>query len=167
MALSYLHKVFWFIGLLLLQVLILNNVYVAESATPFLYIYLIIKFESNTSRNTLMCWAFVLGLSIDIFSNTPGMNAAATVLFAFMRPTLLRLFAPHDTIDTFTPSMRSLGISPFLKYLISGVLIHHTALICIEFFSLAHLGMLLIRILACTTLTTICILALEGMRQKK
>ena len=57
MVLNYLHKIGWFIGLVLLQVLILNNVHIAGYATPFLYIYLILKFESETPRNALMLWA--------------------------------------------------------------------------------------------------------------
>lgn len=61
MVINYLHKIGWFIGLVLLQVLILNNVHIAGYATPFLYIYLILKFESETPRNTLMLWAFFSG----------------------------------------------------------------------------------------------------------
>ena len=47
MIINYLHKIGWFICLVLLQVLILNNVHIAGYATPFLYIYLILKFESD------------------------------------------------------------------------------------------------------------------------
>lgn len=113
MIINYLHKIGWFICLVLLQVLILNNVHIAGYATPFLYIYLILKFESDVSRNTLMLWAFFLGLTVDVFSDTPGMNAAATVLLAFLRPTFLRLFVPRDTLDTLVPAIRTMGISPF------------------------------------------------------
>ena len=118
MLINYLHKIGWFIGLVLLQVLILNNVHIAGYATPFLYIYLILKFESDTPRNALMLWAFFLGLAVDVFSDTPGMNAAATVLLAFLRPTFLRLFVPRDTLDTLVPAIRTMGILPFLKYLV-------------------------------------------------
>ena len=96
MIITYIHRIGWFIGLVLLQVLILNNVHIAGYATPFLYIYFILKFNSGTSRNELMLWAFFFGLTIDVFSDTPGMNAAATVLLAFLRPSLLRLFTPRD-----------------------------------------------------------------------
>ena len=47
MIINYLHKIGWFVGLVLLQVLILNNVHIAGYATPFLYIYMILKFESD------------------------------------------------------------------------------------------------------------------------
>ena len=129
MIINYLHKIGWFICLVLLQVLILNNVHIAGYATPFLYIYLILKFESDVSRNTLMLWAFFLGLTVDVFSDTPGMNAAATVLLAFLRPIFLRLFVPRDTLDTLIPAVRTMGIFPFLKYLVICVLVHHGMLL--------------------------------------
>lgn len=166
MLINYLHKIGWFIGLVLLQVLILNNVHIAGYATPFLYIYLILKFESDTPRNALMLWAFFLGLAVDVFSDTPGMNAAATVLLAFLRPTFLRLFVPRDTLDTLVPAIRTMGILPFLKYLVVSVLIHHGLLLTLEFFSFDHIGTLLLRIAASTLLTVTCIMAVEGIRKK-
>ena len=39
MIITYIHRIGWFIGLVLLQVLILNNVHIAGYATPFLYFY--------------------------------------------------------------------------------------------------------------------------------
>ena len=60
MIITYIHRIGWFIGLVLLQVLILNNVHIAGYATPFLYIYFILKFNSGTSRNELMLWAFLI-----------------------------------------------------------------------------------------------------------
>lgn len=166
MVINYLHKIGWFIGLVLLQVLILNNVHIAGYATPFLYIYLILKFESDTPRNVLMLWAFFLGLAVDVFSDTPGMNASAAVLLAFLRPVFLRLFVPRDMLESFVPAIRTMGILPFLKYLVVSVFVHHAMLLTIEFFSFAHLGTLLLRIAASTLLTVTCIMAVEGIRKK-
>lgn len=166
LVLNYLHKIGWFIGLVLLQVLILNNVHIAGYATPFLYIYLILKFESETPRNTLMLWAFFLGLTVDIFSDTPGMNAAASVALAFLRPTFLRLFVPRDTLGDIVPSIKTMGFASFLKYLVVSVFIQHTILLTIEFFSFAHIGTLLLRIITSMLLTITCILAVEGLRKK-
>ena len=166
MVFNYLHKIGWFVGLVLLQVLILNNVHIAGYATPFLYIYLILKFESDVPRNVLMLWAFFLGLSVDIFSDTPGMNASATVLLAFLRPVFLRLFVPRDTLDSLIPSIRTMGGFPFLKYLIVSAFVHHAMLLAIEFFSFAHIGTWLLRMVASTLLTVTCIMAVEGIRKK-
>ena len=38
-----------------------------------------------------MIWAFLLGLAVDIFGNTPGMNAAAATVLAFMRVTYFKI----------------------------------------------------------------------------
>ena len=154
-------------GLLLLQVLILNNVHIAGCATPFLYIYLILKFESDIPRNTLMLWAFFLGLSVDIFSDTLGMNASAAVFLAFVRPMLLRLFVPRDMVESITPAIRTLGVSPFLKYVTASVLVHHSLLLLVEFFSLAAWGLLLVRIIASSLLTVCCIMAVDGISKKR
>ena len=165
MIINYLHKIGWFICLVLLQVLILNNVHIAGYATPFLYIYLILKFESDVPRNALMLWAFFLGLAVDVLSDTPGMNAAATVLLAFLRPSLLRLFTPRDNQDNLVPSFKSMGITPFLKYTTASVFIHSLALLSIEFFSFSGIWLLLLRVALCTVLTVTCIVAVEGIRR--
>ena len=163
---DYLHKSAWFIGLLLLQVLILNNVHIGGYATPFLYIYLIVTMDSETPRNGLMLWAFLLGLAIDLFSDTPGMNAASAVLLAFFRPSLLRLFVSSDITGNFVPSIHALGSISFLKYAAACLLVHHTALLVLEYFSAANIVLLVLRILSSTLLTLACTMALEAIRKK-
>lgn len=164
MIINYINKIVWFAGLILLQVLILNNVHIAKYATPFIYVYFVLRLESNMSRNETMLWGFAIGLCVDIFSNTPGMNAAATVLLAFVRPLLLRLFTPRDTQEVIVPSLKELGLTPFLKYLLSAVVIHHTMLFTISFFSFSDIRTLLIQIVGSTILTIICIIAIDAIR---
>ena len=165
MILTYLHRFGWFVGLVLLQVLILNNIHILGFATPFLYVYFILKFASGTSRNELMLWGFAIGLAVDVFSNTPGMNAAATTLLAFARPLFLRLFTPRDLLDSIVPSIKTMGVSPFLKFVVLSVFVHHLVLLSIEFFSFTSLPLLLLRVVACTLLTLTCIMAIEGIRR--
>ncbi len=161
----YVNRIGWIVGLTLLQVLILNNVSILGFATPFLYIYFILKLGSNISRNELMLWSFFLGLLIDIFSDTPGMNAAASVFAAFVRPAILRAFTPRDNFDAFIPSFRTIGLSAFFKYISVMVLLHHTFLLTVESFSLHAIHILLLKIISSTLLTILCISALEGIRK--
>ncbi len=165
MIVSYLHKMGWFVGLVLVQVLILNHIHLFGIATPFLYIYLLLKFESGTSRNELMLWAFFLGLTVDVFSNTPGMHAAASVALAFARPLILRLFTPRDMLESIVPSFRALGDNNFMKYVVMSVILHHLILILIEFFSFTSIWLMLLRVVACSLFTIICILCVEGIRK--
>ena len=112
-----------------------------------------------------MLWAFFFGLPIDVFADNPGMNAAATVLLAFLRPSLLRLFTPRDNLDSFIPSFKTIGITPFLKYTTASVFVHSLALLSIEFFSFSSIWLLLLWVLLCTILTVTCIVAVEGIRK--
>lgn len=158
-------RIIWFIGLVLLQALILNNIHILGYATPFLYIYFIVKINSTVSRNALLLWAFFLGLCVDIFSTTPGMNAASTVALAFICPTYLNLFTPRENLGTMTLSIKSMGNVPFIKYLFVSVLTHHAILFGIAFFSFADVPTLVINVLGSTLLTFVCILAIEGIRR--
>lgn len=165
MIINYIHRIIWFVGLVLLQVLILNQIHLWGYATPFLYLYFILKLESGTSRHEQMLWAFFLGLTIDIFSNTPGMNAAATVFLAFIRPFLLRLFTPRDILDSIVPSFRSMGNLSFVKYIISAVCIQNLILLSIESFSFSSSLQLFLRVIACSAITIVGILGIESIRK--
>ena len=69
------------------------------------------------------------------------------MLFAFLRPSLLRLFTPRDNLDNFIPSLKTMGITPFLKYTTASVFVHSLALLSIEFFSFSGIWLLLLRVL--------------------
>lgn len=165
MLITYLKRIEWFVALVLIQVLVLNNVHIAGYATPFIYIYLLLKISSGASRNELVLWGFFLGLTVDIFSNTPGVNAAATTFIAFIRPYLLQLFSPRDNSDEIVPAIKTIGFSPFLKYVITCVLFHHASLLLIESFSFFNLTFLLIKIGASTLLTVLCLMSIEGFNK--
>jgi len=165
MITTYFKRIEWFAALALIQVLVLNNIHIAGYATPFIYIYLILKMSSGTSRNELMLWGFFLGLVVDIFSDTPGMNAASAVFIAFLRPYFLRLFTQRDSTDEFVPAIKTIGTFSFIKYVIVCVLFHHAALLMIESFSLFDLNTLLIKIGTSTLLTVLCIMGIEGLKK--
>ena len=109
---QYIIRLEWFIILVLLQVLVLNHIHFEH------YIYFLLKIDSDNSRKGLMLWAFSLGLCIDIFSNTPGLNAATAVCTAFCRPWILRLFSLRDITDNFEPGMYQMGFASFFRYTI-------------------------------------------------
>lgn len=168
MAVRYLNYLVWLFGLLIAQILIFNNILLLGYATPFIYVYLLFFMDSSiVSKNQLMVWAFFLGLGVDIGADTLGMNAAASVLLAFARPTLISMFCQvNDDINNFSPSIRTMGVIGYLKYISIGVLFHHTLLIALEFFKFTSLGDLSLRIISSTILTTICIFAIDKIRKK-
>ena len=160
-------RIAWFVSLVMVQVLMLNNICLFGLATPFVYIYFLLAIDKDVDRNALMLIAFLLGLSIDVFSNTPGVNAGASVLIAFMRPVLLRLFSPRDEYENFEPGIYTLGPWAFVRYAFVTALLHHTVLFLLEAFSFVNLGYLSLRILCSALLTVALVMAIEFVRHKR
>ncbi|MCF0190454.1 MAG: rod shape-determining protein MreD [Marinilabiliaceae bacterium] len=122
-----------FIILVLLQVVIFNNLDFLGFINPYPYILLVMSMPFGVSTSFLMIIGFGIGLTIDMFSNTPGMHAGSCVLLAYLRPWILKLIALHDDYKTGNlPSSASYGGMWYLKYTILCVSIHHVVLFCFE-----------------------------------
>ena len=77
---TFLSRLGWFVFLLMLQVFVFNHIHLFGYATPLPYIYFLLILPGNTSRWVYVLTGFALGLLTDLFTNTPGMAAAATCL---------------------------------------------------------------------------------------
>lgn len=164
---NFVKYILLFVFLVLLQVVVLNEITFLGYAVPFLYIYFIIKLPFSLNRNLVILLGFILGLTIDIFCNTLGINAAATTLAAFFcRPIQSLFFNLDDFKEQTVPKLSFMGAS-FMKYAISITLLHNIALISIESFSYFNIEVILLRIFLSTAITSIIIFALEGFSIKK
>lgn len=163
----HIKRIQWFILLTLLQALVLNHVHIGPYATPFLYIYFILKFNSGTDIKPLLLWSFFLGFTIDMLGNTPGLNASASVLTAFCRPRLLRILSTRDISENFEPGIRVMGAGPFFRYATAMTLIHTAMLNTIDFFSFVNPGTLAVKILTDTLITLVCVLCIDSVRRDK
>ena len=83
----------------LLQVLFLNNIHFLRIATPFLYLYVILRLPLGESRSGILLFSFFLGLLVDLFGNTAGMHAFATTFAGFCREPLLFTLCLKRHID--------------------------------------------------------------------
>ena len=137
-----------FIILVLFQVLVLNNIQFSGYVNPFMYVLFILLLPFETPRWLLLVSGFLLGLSIDVFSGTIGMHAAATVLMAYMRPYVLSLIAPRDGYESGTyPRLYYFGFTWFLNYTIILVFIHHLVLFYLEVFRLTEFFSTFLRVI--------------------
>lgn len=136
------------------QVLVLNHIYLGGFINPYLYIYFILLLPFRTPKWLLLLSSFVIGICVDLFVNTIGLNAAASVLMAFFRPVVISVISsgPESLIGE-TPSLRNQGIKWFLYYAISLTLIHHFALFYLEIFRLDEFFLTLIRVLGSSVFT--------------
>ena len=157
---SAIRLVICFAVFIFLQVAVLNNLHFLRVATPFFYIYLLLKMPVDMKPDWLLLMGFVMGLAIDAFSNTAGMHAAATTLAALVRHPAIRLF--FGNVEAGIPAFAAFGRAPFMRYAVAVTLIHHTALYLIESLTLFDPLLLLIRIVASICLTTILIFLIES-----
>lgn len=163
---SIIKYIIMFVLLVLLQVLVLNSISFLGYAVPFAYIYFILKLPVGCNRSLSTFLGFLLGLSIDMFCSTPGINAAATTFIGFISRPVQGLFFIRDDYDGLTPSLGILRLA-FMKYAIFITLIHHIVLISIESFSYFNIELVLLRIILSTILTSLLIFAFEGFSTKK
>jgi len=163
---TLLQNIFRFMLLVLFQVLVLNNIQFLGYINPYLYILFILVLPVQMPRWFLLILAFILGLTIDIFSNTPGMHAFATVFVAFFREGIIKLFTNIEEGNNPTPSFHTFGVSAFVKYVVLIVIIHHTTLFLLEAFSFAHFWIMLTKILLSSLLTIMLILGIQSIKTK-
>jgi rod shape-determining protein MreD len=124
-----------FIFLILLQVMVLNHVQFSGYVNPYVYILFVMMLPLETPRWLTLLLGMLTGLLIDMFANSGGMHAAATVIMAYMRPAVLRLISPREDYDSemsITP--QRMGLKWFLAYASMMILIHHFAFFYIEVF---------------------------------
>jgi rod shape-determining protein MreD len=147
-----------FLVLVLLQVFILNNIQLGGYVNPYLYILFILLLPINTPKWLLLVLGFVLGITIDLFTHTPGMNSSATVFMSFIRPYVLELIAPREGYEKdSSPRIKLYGFAWFLRYSVILVFAHHSVLFYIEVFRFSDFFLTFIRVILSTAFSTVLI----------
>ena len=151
---NYIKHITLFVGLVLLQFIFLNNFILFDYAFCFIYIAVILLLPYETPTFLLIAIAFALGITIDIFSDSLGMNAAASVLIAFLRPFILKLITPKGGYDlNFTFSIYKTGFGWFFIYASILIFVHHFFLFLLDASDASLFFNVLSRTLASTLLT--------------
>lgn len=168
MAKSILQFSILFVVLVLAQVLVFNRLYLFDTALPLAFIYFIMRLPVTMGLIGVMSLSFFLGLTIDIFSDTAGMNALACTILAPLRLPVLRLYFPREEdLTNSEPSMRSLGAAVYMKYAISISLLYCILFFVIEAFSLFDPVRLVMRIAGSTILTFIVIMCIDSLMNQR
>ncbi len=151
-----------FFILMLLQVIVLNHINLLGYVNPYAYIIFILLFPFDGNKTLLILLSFLLGLCIDMFSDSGGVHAAACVLIGFLRPILLK-FSFGVSYQYNAVKLNKVTFKERLLYIILMVSIHHFMLFSLEVFSLSHISLILKSTLFSgifSTLLILCILLL-------
>jgi hypothetical protein len=149
------------------QILIFNNLDFLGFINPFPYLLFIILYPVNGNKTGLLVASFFLGLILDMFCNSGGVHAAASLLLAYYRPYIFKfsfgLSYEYQTVrlnDVLTPERFS--------FLAIAVVLHHFVLFILEVFRVSFLFEIILKTFASTIFTLItCILIIYLFKPNK
>lgn len=139
-----------FVFILLLQVLVFRSltIYfpVLDNISIIIYPVIIMLLPMRTPNALILMIAFILGILIDMFYNTPGVHASACVFTGFIRPFALSRIEPRGgySVDS-SPTILAYGNSWFLLYASILLFIHLFFLFSVQEFTFAYILRIIIR----------------------
>ncbi len=145
--------IIWFVLFILLQVLIFNNLKLFGYINPYIYIAFIFFYPLKKEKGTFLFLSFLLGLCIDFFSDTGGINAAATLFIAYIRLPVLSTILRKNDFYFLLFNIRSISFIKSFLYILSLTFIHHLILFTLDYFSLNEFGSIINKTIVTTALT--------------
>jgi rod shape-determining protein MreD len=147
-----------FILLVGLQVLVLNHINFLGYINPYVYILFIILYPIKNSRTLFLFLSFLIGLTIDLFSDSGGIHAAACVSIAYIRPVILK-FSFGTIYEYQTIKFNTVDFGSKLLYIAVITAIHHLILFSLEIFNITKIILTLQKTLFSSIFTIIlCVL---------
>ena len=155
-----------FIVLILVQVLILNNINFLGYINPYVYILFILIYPVKNNRTLFVFLSFLLGLTIDLFSDSGGVHAAASVFIAYIRPPVLKfsfgMIYEHQTIK-----FAQTEAGNRLIYFSILTVIHHFIMFSLEVFNTSNIILILQKTLFSSIFTILLCLLITVLFSKK
>lgn len=122
--------------LVVLQIFLLNRITILDKYSPILYPVFVMFYPFNRDKFQFLGLSFLLGLGIDMFMGTWGINSFATVFIAFIRTLIFRT-SSESSSDFF--SFENLEWIQFLGFIFTNILIHQFLVQSIEYFKLSRI----------------------------
>lgn len=127
-----------FILLVLFQVILFNHINFLGYINPYVYIIFILFFPIKNNRILFIFLSFLIGLTVDMFSDSGGIHAAASVFIAYARPVFLK-FAFGTMYEHNNVKFNNTEFGARLVYISLLTLLHHTILFSLEIFSFSRI----------------------------
>ena len=126
-----------FVLLILVQVLVFSRLNFFGYINPMVYVLFLYWYPIKKNRTNFILICFLLGLFVDIFSDTLALNAAATVTIAYLRPSIMRfVFGVNYEFQSF--KLNSATKAQQFTFLALLIVIHHIIYFTLEIFSFAN-----------------------------
>jgi hypothetical protein len=144
------------------QILFMDSLILYSTAFCFIYIGFLLFLPIGISRVWILLLGFITGFTVDVFYDTLGIHAAASVFLAYLRPHILNLLTPRDGYDSSdTATIYAMGWRWFLTYALILILLHHTAVFFLEVISFRDAWYTVIKIITSTLYTCLVMVILQ------
>src|SRR3569833_761256 len=151
-----------FITVVFILVFLLKNFRLYDVPPSYFYILFILLLPFDVPNVLLFALAFILGLTIDAFYDTPGLHAGACVLLAFVRILFISITVQKEGFDNQPePTLSIMGTRWFFTYALILTLAHHFFLFNLEVFRLSEIPFTLSRFVL-SSIFTVFLMLLTG-----
>ena len=144
----YLSYVGMFIGVVLLQIFLIDNISLGIYFHPLIYVAFVILLPLGMQPVWVVLLSAMLGLTMDVMTGMCGLNVIATTATGFARIAIIGFTSGLNTgVDDTIPALYRLPQKNLLTYIISMVLMHSIIYFVMESLSMAHLFHTLLRVI--------------------
>jgi len=150
---------------LTLQLVVAQFVVLERTALCLVYVAFLLLLPRRQAGLSLLLWiSFVVGLSVDMFYNSGGIHAFASVLMVYGRSFLLQYLLPTSDYEVaIQPTLSNLGWRRFSLFSLLLIGLHHLALFLLEAAHPMLFFVIMRKVVFSTLLTYIAVLCTQGM----
>ena len=143
-----------FFVMVILQVFLFSRIGISIYVNPLVYIAFLILLPMEIAGALLLVLGMVLGMTVDFFMGTAGINTIATLFAAFCRPAVLALLVGKVEVkEGGVPNVNRIGLKRFLRYAGVIVLLHGTVFFVLESLTWSFFYLTLLRIICSSVIT--------------
>lgn len=154
-----------FVIYLVLQIVVLRNFVFFDVAFCFVYIACILLLPDEIDPIWVILISFLIGLLVDIFYNTAGVHASASVMIGYLRGYIIKFLFPTKGVENeITISLRDMGGERFVRYVAILTIIHHSMLFFVEAGGFQFFLITVLKIICSVIFTTFLIIILQYVR---
>ncbi len=150
-----------FVVYVILQLFFVNKLVLFDQTFCFFYVGFLLFLPQNLGKIYQLILGFAIGLLVDVFFDTIGIHAAASVLLMFLRPSWINFTTGGSLEDGEKINIRNLGLTTFVTYIIPMIIIHHLAIFSIEGYGFSGFWAILVKSLTSSIFTAVVLLTIH------
>lgn len=153
-------NIFRFVILIILQILVLNYVYLGGYMVPFVYLLAVLMLPTRMGKIPLLLVAFASGMLVDLFCNIPGFHTFSCTLMAMARIVFGdKILERDDPAGIDVPTVVSVPFPALATYFLLMSLVYCLTYFLLESFSFGNFPWMMLSVLL-STLATLALMLL-------